>query len=208
MKEKLKITEENYKEVVLKRAIILCWVLLAICFVIKIFGGNFFEIVCTNEKFIKVCEYCDTSFVRYIIYLIYFTFDAFIILKIIYPQLNFKQAKTWVYICLCLVLWVIKVLVENNVLILNNTFMSIATIVYLYLILALVSKRYIFSFLIIGYDAVLSLISSLVKSISLANFITDSMLIISIFMIDYYIMLILTALYSNLKYTKKLKRES
>lgn len=208
MKHELKITKDNYREVVLKRAIIICWVLLAICFVIKIFGGNFFAIVCTNEKFVKICEYCDTSFIRYIIYLAYFIFDAFIILKIIYPQLKFKQSKTWIYVCLCLVLWVIKVLFENKILTFNNTFMSIATIVYLYIILALVSKKYVFSFLIIGYDAILSLISSLIKSISLSNFITDSMLITSIFMIDYYIMLILTALYSKLIYNKKLKKEN
>jgi len=44
----------------LKRVIIASWVALAVCFVIKMFGGNLFEIICNNEAFIKVCEYKDT----------------------------------------------------------------------------------------------------------------------------------------------------
>ena len=46
------VTEDNYKQVVLKRMIALCWVLLGVCFVVKIFGGNFFAFVGESE-FIK-----------------------------------------------------------------------------------------------------------------------------------------------------------
>ncbi len=37
------------------------WVVLACCFVIKLFGGNWFEIVCENEHFISACEYVDNT---------------------------------------------------------------------------------------------------------------------------------------------------
>ena len=37
-------TKDKYNRVI-KRSIILCWIALAICFIVKIFGGNFFEIV-------------------------------------------------------------------------------------------------------------------------------------------------------------------
>ena len=50
-----KLDKERY----LKRVIIVCWIALAICFGIKLFGGNLFEIMCENENFIKVCEYAD-----------------------------------------------------------------------------------------------------------------------------------------------------
>lgn len=35
------VTEDNYKQIVLKRMIIICWVILFVCFIIKIFGGDF-----------------------------------------------------------------------------------------------------------------------------------------------------------------------
>ena len=38
-----------------------CWALLLVCFGIKIFGANLFEIVCENERFIKLCDYIDNS---------------------------------------------------------------------------------------------------------------------------------------------------
>ena len=51
--------EKLDKERYLKRVIVVCWIALAICFGIKLFGGNLFEIMCENENFIKVCEYAD-----------------------------------------------------------------------------------------------------------------------------------------------------
>lgn len=57
--------EKLDKERYLKRVIIVCWIALAICFGIKLFGGNLFEIMCENENFIKVCEYADNHFWAY-----------------------------------------------------------------------------------------------------------------------------------------------
>ena len=42
-------TKDKYNRVI-KRSIILCWIALAICFIVKIFGGNFFEIVVHNDR--------------------------------------------------------------------------------------------------------------------------------------------------------------
>jgi hypothetical protein len=54
--------EKLDKERYLKRVIVVCWIALAICFGIKLFGGNLFEIMCENENFIKVCNYADNHF--------------------------------------------------------------------------------------------------------------------------------------------------
>ena len=59
MKISVKTTDKNYKPVVIKRCIIACWILLGICLVIKLFGGNYFAILCTNERFIAVCNFVD-----------------------------------------------------------------------------------------------------------------------------------------------------
>lgn len=48
------------KKKYLHRVIIVSWIALIICFIIKLFGGNIFEIACTNENFIAICNYADT----------------------------------------------------------------------------------------------------------------------------------------------------
>ena len=71
-KLKVATNEDNYKEIVLKRAINLCWFLLFVCFIIKIFGGNFFNIVCEKENFVKLCNYIDSRWLYYLwIYKLY-----------------------------------------------------------------------------------------------------------------------------------------
>ena len=47
----------------IKRAIALCWIMLVACFVVKLFGGNWFEVVCTNEHFSNCCDYLDKNVV-------------------------------------------------------------------------------------------------------------------------------------------------
>ena len=49
----------------IKRAIVLCWIMLVACFVIKLFGGNWFEVVCTNEHFIMVCDFIENNIILY-----------------------------------------------------------------------------------------------------------------------------------------------
>lgn len=61
MKIKVATNEENYAQVVLKRAIVICWVLLFVCFAVKIFGGDFFNIICERDNFSKFCEFVDGS---------------------------------------------------------------------------------------------------------------------------------------------------
>ena len=52
----------------LRRVIIISWISLALCFVIKIFGGDFFEIMCQSPNYKALCEYADTHFwLKYII---------------------------------------------------------------------------------------------------------------------------------------------
>ena len=46
----------------LRRAIIISWITLALCFVIKIFGGNFFEIICENPNYKALCEYAESHY--------------------------------------------------------------------------------------------------------------------------------------------------
>ena len=51
----------------LKTLIITCWSLLIICFVIKLLGGNWFELSTNNENFIAFCSWLDNTMVFKII---------------------------------------------------------------------------------------------------------------------------------------------
>ena len=55
-----------------KTLITACWIVLLCCFVVKLLGGNWFEIACTNEKFIAFCNMFNNGIVYYLInYLLY-----------------------------------------------------------------------------------------------------------------------------------------
>lgn len=194
MKDKVAITRENYKQIILKRAIISCWVILIVCFIIKLFGGNFFAIVCNDEKFIRVCDYIENSFVKYIIYYLLFMFTYFNFFIIVNPMGTIKSKYIFVYIFYCTILWLIKLLFE--VLDMDNLIVyNIFTCCFTYLILILYTKKYKNSLIIIIYDFILAIVSVITKNIGLSNILTDSFLITIIFSIDYYIMLLLTSLY-------------
>ena len=207
MKHELKITEDNYREVVLKRGIITCWILLAICLVVKIFGGNFFNIVFNDENFVKFCEYVDKSFIRYIIYFAYFILESSVIIFIIKPDLKFKSLKYFLYLFGCSLFWIIKVLVENSVIKIYIPLFSIISLVILYFILLIFSKKPLYSVLIILYQTALGACSSLIKNISLNGLLSKSAFLTFIFYIDYYIVFVLTLLYVRIKYIKRRKKD-
>lgn len=210
MKHKNNITDENYEEVVLRRAINICWVLLAICFVVKIFGGNFFDIVCNNEKFVEFCSYVDnhlwckfligsitssfTSLLFYLAmcrtkkyslkYILFIIFECifFVALKLQCQELNFLYN---IVQCFIIPLF----LPRGKKAIVVNWFVR-------YLIYG--------NILNIGFQA----ISLFVKSVPVTLAISKSYFVLSILSIDVIIMLALYYLYSNITSNKINKRRT
>jgi hypothetical protein len=203
MGTKNKITEENYQKIMLKRSIIICWVLLAICFAIKIVGGNFFQINCTNEKFIRFCEYCDTSFIRYIIYFICFMIETISFAMIITPKTKLKSKRFIFYCVTSILFWIIKVIVETGIVFIATEIFSVISLFVLHIILTCYSKSPLKSLLVILYQLVLVVLSSIIRDISFSGFMTTSFLVTTIFLIDYYISLTLTVLYRKKYYKEK-----
>ena len=203
MKEKETITKDNYKEKTLKRAIIVCWILLAICFVVKICGGNFFNIVCNNENFIKFCNYCDTSFIRYVFYYPVFIIESSLLLITIKPDKKIFSINFVLYIICCSLFWIVKVLHEIQIIKLDVNIANIFPIIILYLLLMIFSKKPLTSLICLIYQTALTLLSSFIRNISFVNLMTDSFLITTIFLIDYYIAMILTVLYRKRIYLKR-----
>lgn len=200
MKHDLKITEDNYREVVLKRSIILCWVLLAICFVIKIFGGNFFAIVCTNEKFIKVCEFIENTIIFDILQFISFVFSYFLIFRCV--DMNNSKRNTIIFFIYAVLYFVFKELIKFNVIQLTTTIHNILEfgLIYFFMIMFCNTKsklhiRLLKPLLFVSLLLIFSLISAIVKNIGIDSSLNESVVMGLIFLIDYYIMILLTYFY-------------
>ena len=198
--------DKDYKEIILKRAIILCWVLLIICFIIKLCGGNYFNIMCNNENFIKFCNFIENSIIKYIIYLFSFIFSSYLLLKIVKPDLKFISLKSLLFIICCIIVWAFKLLIELNIFTMNTLIVNILDFVILYILLVIFTKRPLLSIFAVILLFVFSIISSLVKGIGIDSSITDNYFVAQIFLIDYYLMLVLSVLYSKKIQIKKKER--
>lgn len=90
--------EKLDKERYLKRVIVVCWIALAICFGIKLFGGNLFEIMCNNENFIKVCNYADNhAWAYYLISVAYCYMSNYFLLLAMCGKWKFSKIELIIF---------------------------------------------------------------------------------------------------------------
>lgn len=183
----------------MRRIILIMWAGLVIYLIIKLLGGNWFEIVCDNQSFINVCNYIDNHLV---IKIILCCITSFVSLSLLYlamlQQIFFKKWQ------LILLLIVIPIEVSLK-LIINNDVVSLLIDVFMLIGMPLIlnhnnlTKRFIFGFLILGniFNLAFQLISLLIKNLAV-TILDDNTLVSLIFMIDVYIMLGLYYLYSNI----------
>ena len=186
--------EKLDKERYLKRVIVVCWIALAICFGIKLFGGNLFEIMCNNENFIKVCEYADNHWWAY-----YLMGATQCLISLYFFGLAVAQRykyKKWELICL-----ILTVLVGSAIKMFSNSGGFIFDIWQGFVFPAILIGKNYKSYWKILYANVLLMIfqlaSMFVKNIHVLV-LGDSILIGTIFSIDVWLMLILYYAYSNI----------
>ena len=207
MRDKIKITEENYKEQTLKRAIIACWILLIICFIIKLFGGNLFDINVNDENFVKVCNYLDTSWFRFIAYYLLFCLEYYSLLKISNTKIKVKTTRFLSFILLSTMYWIFKLIIDLGLIEIDQSLFGIIGVLVTYSLIAGFSRNWWKPILIMIYQLILVSLSTFIKNISFLKPITSSFLNTTIFCIDYYLLLILTILYRVLIEYKKIRRQ-
>lgn len=181
-------TKDKYNRVI-KRSIILCWIALAICFIVKIFGGNFFEIVVHNDRFTAVCEFCQNSFIlTNIVYYISSCICTFLYTNAVCATrcLN-KKWNIVLYTCMT-VIFIIKIFLPITGFVLDLAVMWVA--------IPLLICRNIWRVLIgVALTLIFQVLSLITKNIGL-GIIGDNFLVSIIVMIDTYFMLALYYLYS------------
>ena len=187
--------EKLDKERYLKRAIVVCWIALAICFCIKLFGGNLFEIMCNNENFIKVCEYADNHFwAKYIIALINSLFSVYFLLLAMCEKWRFEKWELITAIITICLVTLVKIFNQNI-----GVILDVWQVIIMPMIFKGRGKRRC-AFVVIGnlLLIIFQFISMFIKNIGI-GFITDNGILISfIFNIDVTLMIILYYFYINI----------
>lgn len=186
--------EKLNKERYLKRVIVVCWIALAICFGIKLFGGNLFEIMCENENFIKVCEYADNHFwAYYLINALYCFVSLYFFTLAICGRKSFRKWELLVVMATVIVGTLIKYF---------NQYVGLVFDVWQFIIMPCVftldnKRRHIYvipaNILLFVFQA----ISMFVKNIEFGILTDKGLLISMIYSIDVLLMVLLYYGYSN-----------
>ena len=179
-----------------KTLIISCWVVLLCCFIIKLLGGNFFEIVCENEKFIRFCKFIDGNILKYVISFIMYMVSTYIyLLSIVRNEIS--NNKKIIGAVVLAELWFIKLLVYDVPII--AMLLEFGVIIGLPIILN--KKYWKMSLIGCGLNLLFQFISLITKNVKL-DYVDETMFIAIIFNIDYYIMIILFYLYRTKEYNE------
>lgn len=176
-----------------KALIIMCWVLLAVCVIIKLFGGNWFELSTDNTKFIDFCAFVDnTMWIKMILACIVYCVSTYVIMCISCNKTKLTKKQTLI---------VIPIMIFKSLLTWYNSFIPlILDIVLLFGIPFLITKKWLRPLIVIGIVLLLQILTLVIRNIGLIeNFNYNSTLISLLYQLDYYIMLLLLYFY-NIKY--------
>lgn len=196
--------EKLDKERYLKRVIVVCWIALAMCFGIKLFGGNLFEIMCENENFIKVCDYADNHWWAY------YLLNAVNSLVLSYFY-TLAVCQKWKYERWQLIVLIVTVFAGTLLKYYSNIVGLLFDLWHMIVMPCLFTIRtpkkhwnaLIGNFLVLIFQAV----SLFVKNIGIRIISRENALMVVIFSIDVFIMVLLYYLYSNATAKKGSEKE-
>ena len=172
--------------------IVISWIALIICLIIKLFGGNWFELWLNNDKFISFCEFVDnTQWLKMILaclICVATTVPVYIIM------LNDNKPKLYILIILIL-LTIIKSILSWF----NSTISFIMDIIILLGVISIFNKkplRNVICFIIITIFQLMTIgirnVSFWLGGFNFGNTFIEQ----SLYQIDYYLMILLFYLHN------------
>lgn len=189
---------KDYPTKVLKRLLILCWATLMVCFIIKIFGGNFFNIVCRDERFIAVCDFIQNTFLYYVMTFLTSALTHYLIWSLMFN----RKLKRFEKVSLATI-FVVTFLIQSLIYYLGYgqyvILMSLIRYICVPLILKCNWKRV---FIVNVLDIIFQIISMITKNVKIIGF-DENVVVALIFMIDYYIMLLICYFYNKIRNKKE-----
>lgn len=166
---------------------------------IKIFGGNFFEIVCNNQTYKKICEYADTHlWLKYIIGFSSSLLCETLFLLAILQKYKFTTKELVITLISVAVACILK-LINQYIGLIGDLWITILLPMFL---LGKQFKKYWSVLFANLFNWAFQFISIIVKNLSI-GIIDNSTFISLIYSIDVYIMCFLYYLYRN--YLKEYK---
>ena len=203
MKEK-RIDEEKLKTYIeiTKLTIVICWISLFVFWAIKLFGGNFFEIVVENDNFIKFSNMVENTWLKYLVSFITIAVAKYLTFGAICQKFYFKGRQLAFVIFGIVSIWA----VSNFVPLGKLQFPAW----YAYVVFIVASCKYqkgwkkSFGILAIILETAFTLLSCLIRDVTFV--VLSNYLIILVLSLDMYIMATLYYLYLNLlKLQKEIK---
>ena len=178
--------------------IIISWVVLLICLIIKLLGGNWFELGTNNEHFISFCNYVDnTQWLKMLLACIICIGSVYIIECILLNKSKLSTKELALYLPL---------IVISSISSWKFQIVSLIAQMLYFIVLPLIQTKYKWKrvLFINIFVMLLQVISILFRNIGNWNFNENNFMFQTLIQVDYYLMLILAYLYNfNEKEGKK-----
>ena len=176
--------------------IIVSWIILVIFLIIKLLGGNWFELGSDNEKFIAFCNFVDnTQWLKMILACLIYCTSGYFIICIMLNTNKLKLIQSLIFLpCM-----IIKSIISWYLPI-------VAFIMDLFILLVLTTifnknfKRNILCFIIM---LAFQFISLLLRNFAIKDFNENNTLLSLLYQIDYYLMIALMYIYNLRRKEKK-----
>lgn len=165
------------------------WVVLIACMLVKLFGGNWFEIVCNNKNFIAICNYVDNNmWLKMILACIFQLISGYFILSIIFKT-KYLKIK---YIIIFMPLLIIRSILSWYIPFSTFIFDLFITVIIPIIITRNWKRVLIVNLLMIAFQ----LISMFIRNLSIIDFNDNNTIVSLIMQIDYYVMMFIYYLYT------------
>lgn len=181
------VTEENYKRIVLRRMITLCWIFLFACFIIKIFGGNFFRFIGESDAVEFIAQHW---LLLTAVQFVFYTIQSYLYLNIM-----LKDKYNKFVISGTILVFITKCLTDFSSVFIVISFICEA--IFLFVLPVVLGQKWYKPILFMILLLVFQSLSMFIKEVTLLSFINADV-VAFVYMIDYYIMLVLTYLYAKL----------
>ena len=180
--------------------ILISWIALIICLIVKLFGGNWFELWLENDNFIKFCEFVDeTQWLKMVLAFIIGIFTTYPLMCLIY---NVKYYKG-LWLILYIIIMILKSLSSWYLLVVSYIMDALILIIIPMIITKNWKRPIIVNIIILG----LQLMTLAVRNLNVGTGfnVNNTFIIQVLYQIDYYLMLILLYLYNIKKMNKEVK---
>lgn len=172
--------------------IVVSWAIFIICLIIKLFGGNWFELGTSNTKFISFCEYVDTNqTLKMILACLIYLINGYPVICIMLNHKRLSIKETSIFIPL---------MITKSIISWYSVLISYIIDSFILIILPLILtrfkgwKRVIFGNVLIFVFKCITLLTRNI-GIKIGFNVNNLFLIQAIFQLDYFLMIVLFYLY-------------